>query len=73
MVDKLDVENRLRAKRLVTEQYNKIVDKMFSDEKGLPRIFNYPVQKTDTEAMVVAAYYLAKLERTNLLVDREEN
>ena len=73
MVTRVDVENRLHAKKTVSEQYQKIIDKIFGNEKGLPRIFNYPVEKTDIEAMVVAAYYLAKLERTNLLVDREEN
>jgi hypothetical protein len=73
MVTKYEVENRLHAKKIVSEKYEKIVDKIFGNEKGLPRIFNYPVEKTDIESMVVAAYYLAKLERVNLLVDREEN
>ena len=73
MVTKYEVENRLHAKKIVSEKYEKIVDNIFGNEKGLPRIFNYPVEKTDIEAMVVAAYYLAKLERVNLLVDREEN
>ena len=67
---KLFIENRLRARHLVMNEYQKIVDKMFGSGEGKPRIFNYPVEKTDIDVMVVAAYYLGKLETTNSVIDR---
>ena len=65
------VENRLYNKQIVSSEYQKIINKMFGSGEGKPRIFNYPIEKTDIEAMVVAAYYLAKFEHTRLLVDQD--
>jgi len=66
------VENRLYNKQIVSSEYQKIINKMFGSGEGKPRIFNYPVEKTDIEAMTVAAYHLGKLEMTNMLIDRQD-
>jgi len=57
------VDERLYARQKVAQEYQRIVDKMFGNEKGLPKIFNYPIEKTDIQSMVVAAYHLGKVER----------